>query len=636
MALEFHFNDFDGPETGIQEYQEYPISSDRLLTFKAKGATSSGFNLVAKFKSQMGEQEFLFTEILKSFLKPAQPKTVTLHLHEELLQDDEKAERSKICARLPGGSQKLLPSIGATEYKAFGRHVDHVHSKRGGMQRPMQLLTAEVPHPMVLLESTDTFSTVKEAGVQLAYATAASDAESSAALALWAKKQHRGKLYPYGSFAIVGADFNAFERLGSVTDEITYKLPRDLYTKITFDLPGTGQQLQVHGFLTTVPYGFPAHEACFLVTSQSLEDMMRGISKPENVFAKGFEVLFTPCSNSSTFSSQLETVAQLQKKANSRWHGILLNQVHDVIEAIDLTADVDRRALAEADEWLEHWMEWNPEQTQVIEGIRKAKGGMVIVMGPAGTGKTLLQQALAIYFYKLGFHILALSPANSNADHLATQMKKVGGISGLEFSRLYPGSRDKAPDKMSERQAAEQKAGHDAGNIVCFSELLTALEELDQRGAFEHEYGVVEQVINAAMSDELKLHRRLRDEKGKARGDVTNVWDLLRKYIAAYQDGTFNPKSESEAMEFRMAYGACKGHIIGLNRFMITTTGNVRASDMMENWCRPEKEYGVPRRGVIVFVDEAAKDVEVNVWSGIVCEAWATRVNAVFLFGDDK
>ncbi len=87
---------------------------------------------------------------------------------------------------------------------------------------------------------------------------------------------------------------------------------------------------------------------------------------------------------------------------------------------------------------------------------------------------------------------------------------------------------------------------------------------------------------------------------------------------------------------FRLAYRACKAHVVGLNRFMITTTGNVRATEMRDHWFGKQEDYGIPRKGVIILVDEAAKDLEVNIWSAIVAERWSEFVKGVWLFGDDK
>lgn len=68
----------------------------------------------------------------------------------------------------------------------------------------------------------------------------------------------------------------------------------------------------------------------------------------------------------------------------------------------------------------------------------------------------------------------------------------------------------------------------------------------------------------------------------------------------------------------------------------MTTTGNVRAKEMVEHFYSKEETYGVPQVGVMVFVDEAAKDLEPNIWSGITCATWSEHVRGVFLFGDDK
>lgn len=69
---------------------------------------------------------------------------------------------------------------------------------------------------------------------------------------------------------------------------------------------------------------------------------------------------------------------------------------------------------------------------------------------------------------------------------------------------------------------------------------------------------------------------------------------------------------------------------------MITTTGNVRSSDMLYHWAGRESETGVKQIGIVVLVDEAVKDLEVNAWGPVVCEKWAAGVRGVFLFGDDK
>lgn len=252
------------------------------------------------------------------------------------------------------------------------------------------------------------------------------------------------------------------------------------------------------------------------------------------------------------------TVSNLQESKDERWRGILLNQVHKVLEARDLTHShgISQQAKAEADKWLQNFMAWNQEQLQVIQGIKAAKGGVVIVMGPAGTGKTLLQMALAIYFEKLGFHILALSPANSNANQLASALHK---LDSTRFLRLYPSSRDHDVQNM-----AEDQRFHDDERRLPQPELMFTIDELTRGDGLFHKYGVVEAVINAAIQEKLILDRPLRSE-GSNVGPNVNAWEILREFIERYKgndlanDPDDPDKYKYTHEQYRLAYLTCKG-----------------------------------------------------------------------------
>ncbi|GIZ38759.1 hypothetical protein CKM354_000216300 [Cercospora kikuchii] len=79
---------------------------------------------------------------------------------------------------------------------------------------------------------------------------------------------------------------------------------------------------------------------------------------------------------------------------------------------------------------------WNAEQLQALQLIRNAPGGLVCILGIAGTGKTLLQQGLARSFDQLRLHVLCLTPTNANADDFA--LKLSAAAPNTEHGRLYP------------------------------------------------------------------------------------------------------------------------------------------------------------------------------------------------------
>lgn len=149
---------------------------------------------------------------------------------------------------------------------------------------------------------------------------------------------------------------------------------------------------------------------------------------------------------------------------------------------------------------------------------------------------------------RLGFHILALSPANSNCNQLASTLDSM-----VPFHRLYPSSRDHDLEKMTPEAFHEDKA-------LPQSELLFALDELERgRGLFQ-KYGVVEAVISAAAEGCLSLDKSLR-HNGAAWGDKVNAWDILREFIRKYKDGTLQDGSKGKynRTQWKLAYLACKG-----------------------------------------------------------------------------
>ncbi|KAK4888950.1 hypothetical protein LTR27_012230 [Elasticomyces elasticus] len=646
VVIEWHFNDYDGPGTGITDYVHDMSTS--FISFTAGRATSTGVSKLECDAHRLRDEEKAVFTVLKSFLEPGR-NSRTLRLKGFELTTEAKDELAKISSRLPSGSGTLLPSIGpkVVEYAAFGEHPQSIHCSKQGMRKVAQMLRGDNKNPMVPFECSNTFSTVKEAAVQLAYSAVAAEAEAHESMKLWAKVLHQAKIFTVESFAVLGVRFRHFQKLGSISDDLIYRLPKELSVKIHFRDPRSGKQVEVKAMLMETVAELPAHDAFFRIISVSSRYFGDG-ERPHGGRQDYFDVKFEPTYISATYSAQLSTISQLQLSRSQRWHKILLNQVHDALDTVDMTkpkqagASISPHVRRVAEEWLANWMQWNQEQLAVIRGIRAAKGGCIVVMGPAGTGKTLLQQALSIYFYLLGFHVLALAPANSNVDHLAVQLGKIkekGGLAiPLKFMRLFPSVRD----FMAEAPAEDDQSAYVKHNLEHFYDLLSALDERENDKTGARQYGLVQAVLHAAEHSTHKLSRRLRTDTGKIVGEMVNAWDILREFITKWRSGGMSREDlragcDPEVMaKYRMAYSQCRAHLIGRNRFMLATTGNAKASELRENWYAATDEWDTKRIGVIVFVDEAAKDVEVNVWNGVMCEQWSHGVSGIIMLGDDK
>lgn len=582
VGLEFHFNPFGSHDTEIQQYTHL---ADRI-TFTSKKASCFGFNKAndPDIQAKFGPNERAIIALLSSFINSETRYSIQLVLHEHLLSDNELSNLADVRARLPGGSGPPLRSIGCMEYACFGTNLNRVAAGDNILRGPKELMSKAPRHPMVSLPSSDTFGSMKEAGIELAYSALILHEEECEALKMWSSRPHRGTLLVHGKFVVVGMRFNTFPTLGSKSHNVRYRPPKELSSVLKFKIPAKALAAteQFEAFLMSNTSGLPpGYDAYFIISKKLLDHFRPRTINPrtgqlrvltpttmEPPSGEMFEVKCEPHIPSFTFDSQMQTVAQLQSEQSERWHPVVLNQEHSALKPHDMTEGhgVSAQAKIAAEKWLMNFMSWNKEQLEVIEGIKNAKGGLSIVVGPAGTGKTLLQQALAIYFHKLGYHIITSSPANSNANHLAAETKKLKerspDLADVNFLRLFPGSRDHNVETMTESQAAHRQVGHEKGHALPLNEFLLAIDELDTEDGMTHDYGVVESVVLAALNRTMVLDRPMR-LGGLDVGPRVNAWDVLREFIDRYRKNSLHDKQGRYTDEqYRAAYLQCKGQFL--------------------------------------------------------------------------
>lgn len=653
--IEFHFNDYGSDSRGIKNY-----SFDKdAIAFTAHGATHSGTTNLGNAYLFLDAKENRTVAAMIGLIQPESPVEVILKLEMSETNDLDLSYVKRVQDRLPGGRQPLLPSIGLVEYCAFGDGMETTDiepplkkgppSERFTRPLPGDLISRGLCVPFVPYKSEDTFSTKKEAIVELFHSALGADMESRQSLNLWAARLHKAKLYRCSKFHVIAVpSFERFRILGQekIQEGIDIKLPKGLEVRMQFEIrgvyenygydPETRTDDRLVGVLLEDNPGLPYHRAFFRVTSKMPDKLREFASLPSDEEVTSFRVDFEPHYNAFTFKGQMDTLCQLQK--HSRWDEFLLNQSYDGLLEVDTTeksemSAADKQAL---DHVLRSCKPWAPEQMAVIDSLTQTAGGLTLVMGPEGTGKSTLQRALMLYYWCLGFHILSLGPANEACNHAVALMKMeqvreefpgfTPYLSDFRALRLFPGARDIKLESMTENQAANRFVGHKDGGVVSFHDLLIALDEKEKVGGTVHELGVVQTMIRLAEEDDLSAHGLAKDRERAI------AWNGLKEVIQMHREKTL-PAGEAEKKEYGVSFQTCKSDLISANRFMVTTTSNARSTELLGSWF---SEKGAPRVGVIVFVDESTRDVEANVWSGIVCEKWASGVAGVFLFGDEK
>lgn len=683
FVLEFHFNKYGPAERGIEDYELV----DNHMSFTAFGATTAGLNNFEGMEAALDEGEIETIEALKSLIRPEPPVKIKFRLYENRIRKSDLEIINKIRERLPGGSLPLLPSLGKPQYASYGTdqytadivpvdESDPPHLRFAG-PRLGALFNNHRELPFVAFKCQDTFSTKKEAIVELLHSAMGADMESRMALELWSEPTHRGKLYKCREFYVLAFEsFDSFRLLGSnkkYGNDI--KLPKELEVQFVFSFPrdffclpyGVRRHHERGpvGVLLNSNPGLPHHKAFFRLLPRRYYDLkaLEGMaSRPSDNNVGSFSVQCEPHYNAFAFNAQLWTATALQN--HSRWDAVLLNQDHTQIPRLNTIekSKLPQETKKELSKILRTCKPWNAEQLAVIDGITETLNGMTIVMGPDGTGKGTLQRALSVYYWCLGFHILNLGPANDGCNHTVALMKKeellqeFPGFSpflaDFQLLRYFPTSRDVKIEKMTNAQAGNKVAGHQEGNAVSLKDFIIALDERDKKSGTVYEFGILQTMIRVAEDCSLRFHESetanpVEEEDGRTnpaeekprRGP--DAWEVLRLIIQQHktkdlrlsdlysQDYRYRHRFDHYAWAFR----ACKAHLIRLNRYMATVTTNVQATDLVDNWY---DEDGADRVGVIVFVDSATRDVELNVWSGIVFGKWADDVRGAFLFGDDK
>ncbi|KAF2725750.1 hypothetical protein K431DRAFT_299492 [Polychaeton citri CBS 116435] len=633
ISLDFHFVDSGEHAPALECFQwfagnvSWSNAEQHGITFTSKGATVSGLNFA---ESGMSEPQNEVVNALRQLAKVGSPKKIKLRLFEPA------PTITELRHLLPGGSSKLLSSLQMDEYSALGTTQEVLACDHKNMKKPEQLMS--LGFPMVPLECNHTFSTLKEAAVQLSYSAYLSDIEAREALALWAKVHHSGRLMRVGTIAVLAVNFSQHGTLGNARNSVKYRLPSQLYVDMYFSV-ARGLDTCYQGYLMPDLPTLPAHDAYFVITSKSAEHFGEQLSRSmleEPTLL--FDVKIRPSMPLFGLRSQLQAVKDICRTENSRWHPILLNQIHEDMPEVNLAQveDLAQDIIVYERLRLRNFVpNWNKEQLSVIEGIERTKGGCMVVMGPAGTGKTLLQQALAIYFWKLGYHVLAVTPANSNADHLTRIMAKLNEPH-LRFHRLYPSSCDLGPEGLNGER------GDVSADMNTYTEIQFALKRLkdhqhDRTGArdFDLERAVIDEADKGENRERLTLLKQP-PASLKHLGVAVDVWGIFRNCLHQIRMGEFDQGDLNTLHRYAWAFRECKAHIIRITRFIITTTGNCRATELLEKFGRDVQTGYVNMKQMVVFIDEACKDTEVNLWSAIICREWASKVRGCIMFGDDK
>ncbi|KAI7188034.1 hypothetical protein KC316_g6627 [Hortaea werneckii] len=104
--------------------------------------------------------------------------------------------------------------------------------------------------------------------------------------------------------------------------------------------------------------------------------------------------------------------------------------------------------------------------------------------------------------------------------------------------------------------------------------------------------------------------------------------------IQRIDNESFDWDDENDRRKLNQCYKHCYHHLIALTKVISATTVNARAEPLRENFA--SGLYGQEVKGVVVIVDEAAKDLEINIFNAVFEQAWNCKVSGLICLGDEQ
>ncbi|KAM3419821.1 hypothetical protein BST61_g3152 [Cercospora zeina] len=615
------------------------LAADELACTSSgsSGLSREGFNNAAAEMNRLCVKSQRLIWHLRALFDTEGPKAVRVRFFDTLANDKSSC--------IP----QLLPFVvGPHKLKSLSL-PDHSQLVPLSVDRtPHELLTSPAPFPFTPLSSGTTYIGINDAQAQLFESARIAHVEQDLGLQQWSKVQHEAVAYELGQFVILGVNFKPFTPLrGSDGSSVAFRLPERMSAKVWSQQAGV--EFTCSAVLCPSMAMLEGYDALFMVNSRVPYALRTACHDIHDLnLHTSIMVTFEPRISQFTIASQLSTATSLRAPDVARWLPLILNQSPHLPyvdlalkRAPDHQGTVDRRQVDRVYEMMLNWRKWNPEQSAALRSIRFAMGGIILISGPAGTGKTLVQQILCAFFYLIGLHVLVLAPANSNVADFVSKLHKNFPSGDVEALRIFPRSAETELKDVVGQDATEPITSLNPAvpptHLFEFELVRSEVAAAGDKYSKGRESGLQHRVLKAARDGSLDgtLYQPITDAKGKTTSDgKVDVWQELRNCIEKCERGEFDWQDEKLVDTYEQTYSACKSQYVARSRLIVTTTGNVHTPDIQENWA--QDMHGVKCKGVVVILDEACKDHEIDTLGPLMCPGFRSKVTGMIMVGDDR
>ncbi|PPJ54571.1 hypothetical protein CBER1_06638 [Cercospora berteroae] len=616
-----------------------------VFVFEVNGASSEGLTRLDIFAHLLDAEQMLAAEMVKSQCNMTSHRRIAFSIDIHGLAPYQREGVDQITQQLPNGGGTLLPSIGREEWSNLPstRPGQEDHPDRLHLGNVKALMENEHGIPNLMLEQDCgiTFSSLAHFFATHEVAEIIANDEGSRELQLWAKANHKVTLYEVNGHVVIAMIFGRPLVLPNGQRLPAHpKIPNDLEVMMVIRIPGL-EQIVITACHERDLMGLGRHSACFKVTSPSLEVFARLTHDPEDPNPTYSQVLsLCPHVNSFWVGSVRQTSRALC--AMPRWHALMLGQSFDTLDKTDVIAalNVEEHRKTSAKKWLLAAKQWNAEQRLVIDSMHEALGGVSLCTGFAGTGKTTLILATAVYFVKLGGRAFVSAAENGHVEsmaravsHILDNVTRPDG-KPIKLYIVQSLSRGKRLGETTAAQAEFNKKGHLDGGVGGLDnyKFASLTEEVDKDEAWK--YMLCNAVAEEADNGERSFFTRLRDARGRKYGPKLDIWKRFRELCRDDDLDEIDWDDEDVVLEYKHVLAACEGDLIYNADIIITTTCNARCKELVRYWGEAVRESGLCIKALGVFIDSADSCRTMETWNVITSSALPRSPDLVMLAGN--
>lgn len=475
-------------------------------------------------------------------------------------------------------------------------------------------------HPGLPFQPAMVYMDCDEALVRHVYFWALMDVEARRSIDAVMAKDHHVRLHSLDleeKYIVAVVIFRKLPAIGLKDEQ--WSFPRD--TKVSLEILMRSRRFKVEGRSIPNILNAPAnsvsiaiHDAAKIVPKACLTPLHEGVPG---------HVSMEPQYIDTTTKTAIDAVVRFygDREYLKKWPAFMNDGTTlDLVDPLAGAPSDVEKAFQAAKKKTETKHMWHRGQLEVLDGLRQMPGGILIVNGVPGGGKTLLLVSIAHLLASTGVKVLIISARNATLDHDALEFRREFGKNLL---RVYPSQYGHLGDETNDQKGpiAAQACGI----------LLGLVEDLAK--AVKHqaaEVYTVDRAINDLLVDTGNV--TVMGKFGSS-GSRTDMLAFLKKqlYIIKTEHPLTDKKywAENEMARLKDAYVHVRNYVISKVRIAAATpvvaaeTGFASALSMNS------------KQRIILLIDEASCMSEAETLAPLVAR-YGAQIAGIVLLGDTR